>query len=45
MSNIIILDKTYDFALAMVKFSQELISEKEEYVLPKNTVFRYFYKK
>ncbi|AEH01482.1 four helix bundle protein [Lacinutrix sp. 5H-3-7-4] len=35
MSNNIILDKTYDFAVAIVKLSQKLVSEKKEYVLSK----------
>ncbi|MFV9551819.1 four helix bundle protein [Algibacter sp. PT7-4] len=35
MSKNIILDKTYDFAVAIVKLSQELVSEKKEYVLSK----------
>ncbi|MFI0429681.1 four helix bundle protein [Mariniflexile sp. HMF6888] len=35
MSNNIILDKTYNFAVLMVKLSQKLISEKKEYVLSK----------
>ena len=35
MSNNIILDKTYDFAIAMVKLSQKIVSEKKEYILSK----------
>ncbi len=35
MSKNIILDKTYDFAVAIVKLSQKLVSEKKEYVLSK----------
>ena len=35
MSNNIILNKTYDFAVAIVKLSQKLVSEKKEYVLSK----------
>lgn len=35
MSNNIILDKTYDFAVIIVKLSQKLVSEKQEYVLSK----------
>ncbi|ANW97010.1 four helix bundle protein [Wenyingzhuangia fucanilytica] len=35
MSNNIILDKTYNFAIKIVKLSQYLVSEKKEYVLSK----------
>ncbi|RKR13297.1 four helix bundle protein [Maribacter vaceletii] len=35
MSKNIILDKTYDFAVEVVKLSQKLVSEKKEYVLSK----------
>ncbi len=35
MSNNIILDKTYQFAVKTVKLSQYLIDEKKEYVLSK----------
>ncbi|WP_194766386.1 four helix bundle protein [Tamlana sp. I1] len=35
MGNNIILDKTYSFAVLMVKLSQKLVSEKKEYVLSK----------
>ena len=35
MSNNIILDKTYNFAVKIVKLSQYLINEKKEYVLSK----------
>ncbi|AXP80638.1 hypothetical protein CJ739_1550 [Mariniflexile rhizosphaerae] len=35
MSNNIILDKTYSFAVLMVRRSQKLVSEKKEYVLSK----------
>lgn len=35
MSNNIILDKTYNFAVLIVKLSQKLVSEKKEYVLSK----------
>lgn len=35
MSKNVILDKTYDFAVAIVKLSQKLVSEKKEYVLSK----------
>ncbi len=38
MSNNIILDKTYAFALQMVKLSQKLIFEKKEYVLSKQVL-------
>lgn len=35
MSDNIILDKTYSFAVKIVKLSQYLVSEKKEYVLSK----------
>jgi len=35
MSDNIILNKTYQFAVKTVKLSQYLVSEKKEYVLPK----------
>ena len=35
MSNNIILDKTYNFAVKIVKLSQYLINQKKEYVLSK----------
>jgi len=35
MKDNIILEKTYTFALQMVKLSQKLVSEKKEYVLSK----------
>ncbi len=35
MSKNVVLDKTYDLAVAIVKLSQKLVSEKKEYVLSK----------